>query len=520
MKKLLLVSAILTVTWSIGNTLQTSAYAECIERSWQEIEESLPYEVELTIPYPWYGVTYPYLGIEISNGGILNGQHLAWCLDVYEDVIVNNTLKASVYLFLNPEIDWLLNNQMYYVDELSGDGVTYYVPGDIQAAIWLLLDGMPPYQRPDPDGYPDTNPWSKYAWGLPNWGDWVDHDGLNDYGVDAGGYGGGVGGVDNYDENEYNADLIRAMEIAADAQLYGDGYVPGCDDVTGVVLIPYYDLTEDIQIVAQPLLITVQGPCYCIGCRLTGGGNDKNVAWGENTKPTASSTSETNNSVTFGGQAGANTALPPQPKGEWTHTQKSGPSGKFTFHAGTASAPEGTEIIEIRCSDPGTCTPSGDPPSPAKQLDFDGIGTFKNIGSGKWAPVWPAGANVMLDEKGKDMQGFTGTFHYFQVNVDDNGEPGNQMKGMSDGACPPDGFGENPVGGFNPDSANCDCPDFYRITIYDGVTDPSSLNTTDVIYEFHGYLDGGNLQIHYLTGYDLNNMVSLNDLASRWLEGA
>jgi hypothetical protein len=330
----------------------------------------------------------------------------------------------------------------------------------------------------------------------------------------------------------------RVAEIIAAA----DGeFIPGCDDVVGIIILPYvYMLNDEVLVVpdtsapgypgdprydgipvdaekvyVQPIIITI--PCPCSGCRLTGGGNDENVMDPlDNIEPTASAQDDNNNSVTFGGQAGANTAIGPPPKGEWTHSQKSGPSGKFTFHAGTASAPDGTEIIEIRCSDPGTCTPSGDPPSPAKQLDFDGIGTFKNIGKGKWAPVWPAGANVMLDEKGKDMQGFSGTFHYFQVNADDNGEPGNQMKSMANTEdCPPNGFGEK--GDLM--SANCDCPDFYRITIYDGVTDPSSLNTTDVIYEFHGYLDGGNLQIHYLTGYDLNNMVSLNELAENWLKG-
>jgi hypothetical protein len=74
-------------------------------------------------------------------------------------------------------------------------------------------------------------------------------------------------------------------------------------------------------------------------------------------------------------QAGANTGAQPQRKGEWTHSQHSRPVGSFSFHAGTASAHQGTENAEIRCSDPGGCGPSGNPPSPVKQIDFDGIGT-------------------------------------------------------------------------------------------------------------------------------------------------
>ena len=45
--------------------------------------------------------------------------------------------------------------------------------------------------------------------------------------------------------------------------------------------------------------------------------------------------------------------------------------------------------------------------------------------------------------------------------------------------------------------AKCECPDYYRITIYAGPTDAS-----EIIYQVEGYINGGNLQIHPLTGYD------------------
>ena len=242
-------------------------------------------------------------------------------------------------------------------------------------------------------------------------------------------------------------------------------------------------------------------PPPTLGCRFTGGLKDVFE----------------NNHYRAGGQAGANTALQPQPKGEWTHRQQKGPAGKFTFHGGTASAPEGSEIDVIRCSDPGGCRPSGDKPSPAKQLDFDGIGTFKNIGkkNGGGIPDFMdknAGNTVMVGHGNKN---FDGTFHWFEVNIDDLGEPGNTnpKKNPGDGteACPANGFGEK----GDQELANCSCSDFYRITIYDGVKasdvkknpdgsiDKSEMNTTDVIYEVQGYIDGGNLQLHHLTGFDL-----------------
>jgi len=258
-------------------------------------------------------------------------------------------------------------------------------------------------------------------------------------------------------------------------------------------------------------------PVEVLGCRLTGGGvtsstldtGEEVFVWDGSMWDAAMPEDE--NRYQLGGQAGANTALPPQPAGEWQHHQQRGPFGSFSFHTGTHSAPAGTEVIEIRCSDPGGCFPSGNPPSPNKQLDFDCIGTFSNIAGGRRAPNWMIpGANATAEGHGN--RAFDGTFHYCEVNVDDLGE-GPDSAEPDSAACPPEGFGEK---GDPTIPANCDCPDFYRITIYDGVDaadvvwldedniDPASLNTTDVIYEVDGYLGrGGNgLQLHSLTGFD------------------
>jgi hypothetical protein len=243
-----------------------------------------------------------------------------------------------------------------------------------------------------------------------------------------------------------------------------------------------------------------------LACRFTGGGVDTDGNWdhtledGSMVRNGAGNLPEGVDRYQFGGQAGANTALPPQPAGEWTHHQQRGPSGRFTFHGGTSSAPEGTRIVEIRCSDPDNCNPARR--APAKQLDFDGIGTFKSIGKGGNDPIWEI-PDPNVTAEGKGNQDFDGTFHWFEVNIDDLGEPGGHNSGAPDSmTCPSDGFGEK--GGVA--LADCDCPDFYRITIYDGV-DAETLassgpNTTDVMYEVYGYIDGGNLQIHPLTGFD------------------
>jgi hypothetical protein len=40
------------------------------------------------------------------------------------------------------------------------------------------------------------------------------------------------------------------------------------------------------------------------------------------------------------------------------------------------------------------------------------------------------------------------------------------------------------------------------VRLPNGDIDPTSLDQTNVIYEAFGYIDGGNLQIHPLTGHD------------------
>ena len=223
----------------IGDTIVIAAHA--VGPGWDELADALPEEVKLIV----YGYgTNPYLEIEIYDDGILDGFHDAWCLDVYEDVEIGD-FNAVVYAgVIAPEIDWLLNNYMDYIGQTSDQGDPY-VPGDIQAAIWLLTSGMPDYNLADPN-------FSKWAWGLYHWGDWTDHDAGPITPPDP-------GNRDAYDANEYNDDVARSQEIADDALLYGEGYEPGCCDVTGVILVPYIENGEIEYL--QPLLIPVPAPC-------------------------------------------------------------------------------------------------------------------------------------------------------------------------------------------------------------------------------------------------------------------
>ena len=249
-------------------------------------------------------------------------------------------------------------------------------------------------------------------------------------------------------------DLPGGYEFSEDNEGGSDGLDSDADEATGCTQCREYecdkpDLTRDAGLCEKK----GEEPA---GCRFTGGGNAENQG----------------QEYTFGGQGGANTALQPQPKGEWEHNNHTGSAGSFAFHGGTSSAPDGTEIDRIECSDPGFCDPARH--APAHQLDMWGVGQFHSA---------------------KDLTGLLAQYvvegeslHWFEVNVDDAGEPGKE----SEADCPEDGFGLHGSEEF----VNCDCGDFYRITIR-ATTDPSST----IIYQVWGYF-GGNFQIHPLTGFD------------------
>jgi hypothetical protein len=206
-----------------------------------------------------------------------------------------------------------------------------------------------------------------------------------------------------------------------------------------------------------------------LACRMTGGGNDT-FPWDGTFAEGESGPNRRVDRYTFGGQAGAPGGSQPQPFGEWTHHQQRGPDGKFVFHAGTHSAPEETEIDLIECSDPGFCNPARH--APAKQLDFEGVGQFNNIGRGVPSTI----TNVATANS---------TFHWFHVHIEDAGEGGNTQspKNLPESECP--------AGGNAGTALNCDCADYYSIRIHAGPTAASP-----VIYHVEGYITGGNLQIH------------------------
>ncbi len=196
-------------------------------------------------------------------------------------------------------------------------------------------------------------------------------------------------------------------------------------------------------------------------CRVTGGGSDCADFLTPETEcfmPSGLAKKHEQLDVyTFGGQCGA----PGSPFGEWTHANHDGPSGRWTFHAGTHSAPENTLLEVVQCMDPTACHPAA-ANGLNKQIVCQGVGTFKN---------------------GDPPMGAANGLHAVRIRIVDSGEPGmSGRQGAPDG-CPADGF-ENAT-------ADCDCPDYYHITIHE-TSNPGSA----IIYEVRGYIATGNLQMH------------------------
>jgi len=220
-------------------------------------------------------------------------------------------------------------------------------------------------------------------------------------------------------------------------------------------------------------------------CRMTGGGvtDDGEILLDDTGSPLPIAEAQDGdgnnvNRYQFGGQIGAPTTEPAF--GEWTHHQQKGPDGKFTFHAGTASAPDGTLIMTVLCSDPGFCNPAR--PSAFQQLDADGIGTFKNIQGKSEVGGYP----VVIGE----------SLHYFRVHFEDIGEPGPGGKQPHSPEC-------THVIGTEIDETETDplkdvcanCADVYQIEIH-----ATSASDSPVIYSVGGFIDNGNIQLHPPTG--------------------
>ena len=259
------------------------------------------------------------------------------------------------------------------------------------------------------------------------------------------------------------------------------------------------------------------------GCRMTGGHNTVAPDGSYYVVPGGSevirsvvssgkkaTTTTTEFKYTVGGQIGAPQAGCCTPGvdcapgnggyGEWEHSHHENGILKFSFHAGTHSAPPDSYIQCITCTDPGWCVQARC--APFKQIFWEGTGVFQNPNQKSDSPFTLSGCTI------DPNAGKTHSLHYYQAHVGDFGEPGNtgKQKTWDPNVChwtsggveventvlmtpqppvPDPKFGDK--GGQSCDA----CPDWYEIEVH-CTANPSS----PIIYRAAGYLTGGNHQIH------------------------
>jgi len=200
------------LNWDPETELLIAAHGVVQTGGMEGLEASLPEEVTIAFTHPGLGFGAPsYFDIAVSGGTVLDGMYDGYCLDLNSGPISGLANVYSSYEPLpsghridNPEnldlVNWIINQG--FVGQPSGCGGNYTY-GDVQWVIWHLLE----------DGEPDE---------------------------------GAITGLGPWSE-------CRTQEILAAAFANGEGFVPGCGELLGIILI--------MKEWGQPMLIWIEMPC-------------------------------------------------------------------------------------------------------------------------------------------------------------------------------------------------------------------------------------------------------------------
>jgi len=199
------------ISWSPGTEVLIAAHGVVQTGGAGGVGVMLPEYVTMATTFPGLGYGAPsYFDVAISGGTMLDGTYDAYCVDADRGRLVAGlanvyssyeTLPPSVPIEYAENLDlvnWIIN-QDFVGRPSSCDGA--YTYGDVQWAIWQLLEDDPP----------------------------ANHSSLGDWSP------------------------CRAQEILAAAIANGEGFVPGCGEVIGIILDPVEW--------RQPVIIWIEVPC-------------------------------------------------------------------------------------------------------------------------------------------------------------------------------------------------------------------------------------------------------------------
>lgn len=200
------------LTWGPGTELLIAAHGVVQTGGMNGLEATLPDQVTISTVHPGLGFGAPgYFDITVSGGTILDGTYDGNCAE-----LAGGPPNGIAYPYLStgsipggvvqkPEnldlVNWVVNQG--FVGKTSGCGGAY-TWGDVQWAIWKLVDGREP----------DAGTLSS----LLNWSE------------------------------------CRAQEIVDAALANGEGLVPGCGDMMSIILAPEITWTQSV-------IIWIPAPC-------------------------------------------------------------------------------------------------------------------------------------------------------------------------------------------------------------------------------------------------------------------
>ena len=211
----------------IGDTIYIAAHA-VTGTVINEIEycgvDDLPEFVTGEVCWPT-GDASKYFELTITDDGVLDGMHDAWCADPglkvgLLDALGNCTgdVDWAVVTDVPSEINCLLN--LIYRGETAA-----FNTGDLQLAMWILIEGLENLEALE-----------------------LAHPGKTQKMIDY------------YlsDEGTVEANVAAILEMVAEGC---DGFEPGCCDVMGVFLVPVEPRVEEPEELRQPILIAIPAPC-------------------------------------------------------------------------------------------------------------------------------------------------------------------------------------------------------------------------------------------------------------------
>jgi hypothetical protein len=202
----------IALTWDLGTEIFIAAHGVVQTGGANGMGGTLPDQVTIATTYPGLGFGAPgYFDITVSGGTMLDGTYDGNCVDLQggppsgiaypyfsTEPIPDGVVQIPENLDL---VNWIINQG--FIGKSSTCGGTY-TWGDVQWAIWQLVDG----REPTPGALLSLRDWS----------------------------------------------LCRAQEIVAAALANGEGFVPGCGQVMGIILAPELSFT-------QSALIWIPVPC-------------------------------------------------------------------------------------------------------------------------------------------------------------------------------------------------------------------------------------------------------------------